>query len=244
MDPHSSPAREVLAGLLNTWSDFSAPRGLAVLLATGSYNPAHVDHVSLMAQAKAKLESEGYSVVQALVSPSSDTYVRSKLGRGGMSGYWRMRILAAVVKDMGLDSWLQVDEWECQQKRFHDHPEVARSLHFYLEQHSNKEVLARVKLFYVAGGDLYNRCCHYGHADGVIVAGRQGESEEALMKVHEHNQQADTPHFFVNTVPYNPDVPHMSSTLVRKQAKVNPELTQGLLTPGAHAIYQEYLNSI
>ena len=238
---HRSEARDDLAVALNAFGAVESSKGLAVLLATGSYNPAHLDHVGLVAQAKELLEQEGYHVVRALLSPSCDYYVKAKLGADAIPGEWRCRILSAAIGDLGVADVL-VDTWESDQTAFWDHPDVGKSLRGYIAGRCRPEVLERTKLFYVSGADLYNGCCHRGHFNGVVVAGRKDDAEQALAHVSAHNiKQPDSPHYFLQTVPQNRSMPHLSSTLLRKHAKGDLDSARPLMGASSFEVFAEYV---
>ena len=221
-----------------------SPAPLAILVATGSYNPAHVDHVGIMGQARGLLEREGYLVAGGLMSPSCQRYVKCKLGDGALPAAWRASIVQAGIEGAGLDGWLRADRWEADQGGFMDHPYVGRSLREFLRRRVAPEVFERVRIFYVAGGDLYNACCKWGHDehfDGVVAAAREGETEEVVKNMRrrrggggggDSDSDSDSdgdgdgdrvprvggggrPHFLLRPVPGSARIPHVSSTLVR-----------------------------
>ena len=61
------------------------PEELYVLCLNGSFNPVHVEHVSMLRSAKEEVERLGHAVVGGFLSPSGEDYVNFKKGANAMS---------------------------------------------------------------------------------------------------------------------------------------------------------------
>ena len=79
-----------------------------VLVLSGSFNPIHLSHVRCMDAAKTALEAKGDRVVGGWIAPSSEEYVRSKLGDAAMPLKTRCDLSRAAVAD---SDWISVLDW-------------------------------------------------------------------------------------------------------------------------------------
>ncbi|KAF9681596.1 hypothetical protein SADUNF_Sadunf05G0018300 [Salix dunnii] len=82
-----------------------------VLVATGSFNPPTFMHLRMLELARDALQSEGYHVIAAYMSPVSDAYKKACL----VSGDHRLQMcrLACETSD-----FIMVDPWEANQSTF------------------------------------------------------------------------------------------------------------------------------
>ena len=78
-------------------------RRALVLVLNGSFNPAHVEHVSMLESARAHLESLGHLVVGGFLSPSSQDYVGSKKGPDAIPLAVRAHLCALTTSN---NSWI------------------------------------------------------------------------------------------------------------------------------------------
>eukprot|EP01060_Flectonema_neradi_P037466 TRINITY_DN754_c7_g1_i2.p1 TRINITY_DN754_c7_g1~~TRINITY_DN754_c7_g1_i2.p1 ORF type:complete len:310 (+),score=39.88 TRINITY_DN754_c7_g1_i2:127-930(+) len=201
-----------------------------ILLTTGSYNPAHTEHVMMMKKAANELEeNHNKAVVAVIISPSHDSYVRRKLGSRQIDGYHRYHILMKTVEDMVNDidmdpSLCFVDTWELQQERFCDHPVVMKNLRAYMQD------IPGLEIWYGCGADLYSKCCGLcnGHsADGVVVVSREGSAlRGAALKTVESTKN----HILIDSVAPK------SSTEIR-DAGVDSTVLADLMSPSALEYY-------
>lgn len=76
-----------------------------ILVCNGSFNPVHLDHVEMMITAKQELKKQGYNVVRAYMTTSSDKYVKKKLKGAAISHKHRVNMLNIATKDI---DWLHV----------------------------------------------------------------------------------------------------------------------------------------
>ena len=185
-----------------------APK-LAVLLTTGALNPAHLGHLDAVRRARRCLEAEhGYTVRAAFISPSHDSYVRTKVsGAQHAKAPARLALLEALIADEpDLAPWVTAASWESSpdRSRWADFPEVIDSLRAHLDGHG----LKHVTIFYCCGSD-HARYIPRGfprkRAVGLVVTARSGAS----IRCSEPSKLI----FHVTEV--NPAVEALSSTKVR-----------------------------
>ena len=83
---------------------------LIILIESGSFAPPHKMHVGLMEKAKKYIE-ENYNnrkVVGGFIIPSSDQYVKHKLGKDFISLKHRINMTNLIIKD---NDWLESLDW-------------------------------------------------------------------------------------------------------------------------------------
>jgi nicotinic acid mononucleotide adenylyltransferase len=129
----------------------------AVLLSTGSMNPVHVMHLRAF-DAAAKFLSERCSIdpVVGFVSPSSDDYVRAKLGKEAIPFVHRFRMCDLACADHNAVAGafpVVADPWEGLQPHFVDFPGVRDRLAAVV-----KAEFPEVLTLYLCGGDLFTKC--------------------------------------------------------------------------------------
>jgi len=145
-------------------------KGFAVLLTTGAMNPVHKGHVQMLHQARERLESEGFAVIGAWLSPSHDGYVQPKassLRTPGLSSAFRLELAQRATEE---DEIVAVGSWEASQPgSWPDFPVVAEALQHELRRHPEGQ---GVRVFYVCGSDHFRNCgLHLGMRSGIgIVA--------------------------------------------------------------------------
>ncbi|NP_001404010.1 nicotinamide/nicotinic acid mononucleotide adenylyltransferase [Oryza sativa Japonica Group] len=86
-------------------------RGVAVLVATGSFNPPTYMHLRMFELAKDELQQRGYSVLGGYMSPVNDAYKK----KGLLSAAHRIRLCELACES---SSFVMVDRWEAMQKGF------------------------------------------------------------------------------------------------------------------------------
>jgi len=77
---------------------------------SGSFNPIHTGHIQLLEMIKAYLEKNGYEVLKGFIAPSSDNYVRGKLGINAISLDCRVAMVDLAIKSYFSDNqtgWLE-----------------------------------------------------------------------------------------------------------------------------------------
>ncbi|CAN6545935.1 unnamed protein product [Malus baccata var. baccata] len=82
-----------------------------VLVATGSFNPPTYMHLRMMELARDALNSEGFCVVGAYISPVNDAYSK----KGLISAEHRVQLCHLACKS---SEFIMVDQWEARQSSF------------------------------------------------------------------------------------------------------------------------------
>lgn len=73
-------------------------RGSGIVLSlNGAFNPPHLEHVSMMEEAKRIAEAKGFTVLGGYLSPSSNKYLHQKKGRWAAPLDVRARMCAQAV---------------------------------------------------------------------------------------------------------------------------------------------------
>ena len=230
--PLSTPLDKV-ERLLERYRGEPASKCRCVLLSTGSYNPIHRMHVESFYLARRALEERNLLVVGAFLSPSHDSYVRSKLGDHDCIGtedrlnMCQLSIDAQKGQDVGdtklgsneVNCFLSLDKWESTVCSFFvDFPEVAVSLRDYLAQQFPNET---IRVVYLCGSDHFIRCGY------LTRLRRQTNMSVAVLKRPSHHKIRDHQVVGVDLnldrfkdviiVETNTDL-DCSSTLIRKRA--------------------------
>ncbi|CAF3231268.1 unnamed protein product [Rotaria socialis] len=198
-----------------------------VLIKTGSMNPIHRSHVSNMVRTKKYLERAcNFNVIGGYLSPTHDEYVYGKLSNELISGEHRIEMCRKAIEEAGQQHWLSVDMAECMAPGFVHLVSVAHSLQQFINQHLN--LPKPVRVIYVAGLDLFNRCYGMGTLrksplGGVAVVYRLGQNNSVLKSTNAMN---DPRVFYVCDNDDEMDTSSsesedISSTLIRKRLKDN-----------------------
>jgi len=74
-------------------------RRICFLTLSGSFNPVHRQHLRILALARKDLTDLGWTVVGGFLAPSTDTYVRSKLGKDALPVGTRIRLCELAVNE-------------------------------------------------------------------------------------------------------------------------------------------------
>ncbi|CAF1518373.1 unnamed protein product [Rotaria sordida] len=128
----------------------------------------------------------GFNVIGGYLSPTHDEYVRGKLGEELISGQHRIEICQKAIEEANQQHWLSVDKAECMAPNFISLGQVTLSLKMFINTVLN--LPKPVRVIYIAGLDLFNRC-HGMHRlrtpdrDGVAVVYRSGEEEHLVRSV-------------------------------------------------------------
>jgi nicotinic acid mononucleotide adenylyltransferase len=81
--------------------------GPALLVLSGSFNPVHREHLTIIEQARGELERIGWTIRAGFLAPSSDAYVRKKLGAEAIALPRRIHLCRLAV---AAASWIEVCE--------------------------------------------------------------------------------------------------------------------------------------
>ncbi|XP_022965143.1 nicotinamide/nicotinic acid mononucleotide adenylyltransferase isoform X1 [Cucurbita maxima] len=87
------------------------PKTLAVLVATGSFNPPTYMHLRMFEMAKDALESEGLCVIGGYMSPVNDAYKK----KGLISSEHRIKLCELACRS---SEYIMVDPWEASQNSY------------------------------------------------------------------------------------------------------------------------------
>lgn len=192
----------------------------AVLLTTGAMNPVHKGHISLITQAKERIDADGYEVIGAWLSPSHDLYLQpkaKKLNTIGLSAPFRVEATRLSVLNNQL---IDVGLWESSLKLSgsdwspSDYPKVCLALKEQIEKEFGSKY-GKITVFYVCGSDharnnqLYKTQPEWGGVVVVPRAGEKTEKENPAIKVYVAKPSYDTDDF--------------SSTLIRKAIAENKQ---------------------
>ncbi|CAF2076811.1 unnamed protein product [Rotaria magnacalcarata] len=139
-----------------------------VLIITGSLNPIHRSHIKNLHLVRNYLEnhpSQPMHVVAAYLSPTHDSYVRSKLDNTHfISAKERIELCEEAIKSDGdAKDWISVAKGESQFNDFVDFDKVSIRLAQFLNNklHRPEKFLAHpLKVVYVCGLDHFNKCSY------------------------------------------------------------------------------------
>lgn len=127
----------------------------AILVTTGSFDPIHDGHVSMMSAAKKSAEESGYRVVSGIMSAGHDGYVRERKTPEGVNGFKRCTMAEEFLKNhlLNKDGWLFHDNWEAliapEAVNFTTVIEWVKAL----VHHHAPNLAKKLTLFYVFGAD-------------------------------------------------------------------------------------------
>mmetsp|Transcript_59381 Transcript_59381/g.133815 ORF Transcript_59381/g.133815 Transcript_59381/m.133815 type:complete len:591 (-) Transcript_59381:143-1915(-) len=151
----------------------------AVLVMTGSMNPAHRGHVEMLHSARERLRRAGYSILAGWVSPWDDAKTASKAKRTGgphLSTAFRLRQAEYCTQD---DEFVSVASWEASAVagREPDYMDVVEALQQAMRKDCGAQIDGRsVSVFLVCGSDeskCYRRLQPAIH-QGLVLVPRHG----------------------------------------------------------------------
>ncbi|KAL1307316.1 nicotinamide/nicotinic acid mononucleotide adenylyltransferase isoform X2 [Arachis ipaensis] len=165
-----------------------------VLVATGSFNPPTFMHLRMFELARDALNSEGYCVIGAYMSPVNDAYKKKNL----ISAEHRMQLCNLACKS---SDFVMVDPWEANQSTYQRTLTVLSRVHSSI---CGKGLISRgtLKVMLVCGSDLIHSfsipgfwipdqvksiCRDYG----IVCIRREGQDVEKIIsddKILKENQ--------------------------------------------------------
>ncbi len=179
-----------------------------ILLNTGSFCPVHEGHLEMMTSAKDYIESLGYNVVQAYVSPGHDEYILAKNKDQAIPVHHRIKLINDAIKEQSLSSWLSVDPWE---GVFNKVAINFTQVIYRLEEYVRLHLGTPIPVFFVCGGDNARFAYSFVMRGQCIVVGRPGYDSS-----FEHYSKKLKWFEWIHFVPGTND---MSSTSVRKESQ-------------------------
>lgn len=127
-----------------------------VLLTTGSYNPIHRMHLTMLKIAKDHLEEvmPDIEVLCGFISPSNDDYVKSKRV-DAIPIAERVKMIESAIEEYNCDLDIKLHLWEASAPHFVDFP--------YVQDYIQKEIYKKfpnenIIVVYVCGLDLVLTC--------------------------------------------------------------------------------------
>lgn len=199
-----------------------------ILSFSGSFNPIHTAHIRVLEVIKKHLE-ENYNmtVSTAFIAPSSDDYVRSKLGKAAIQLKDRIKLCELAIESSG-NTWISVCEYG-----------IMSSSKTASEIRRRMKIPGRTKIFEVGGADYAARSCPWRNQKPFICLGRKGATEivkEAALKAMKAG----------NFILIETEIEDISSTIIRDILNTNKstsskgetddvkEKIRGLLEPSVY----------
>uniref|UniRef100_A0A6V2T1S6 Cytidyltransferase-like domain-containing protein n=1 Tax=Heterosigma akashiwo TaxID=2829 RepID=A0A6V2T1S6_HETAK len=198
----------------------------AALLTTGSLNPIHKMHVEMLEIARRHL-SQYFKVVGGFISPSHDSYVKSKMRSVAGTQKWCIPHREKLCKLALMDSdWISADLWEFNCSSFVDFFSVFQQLQNSL----NESINVPVQLLYVCGEDHFVNCGLYSNSCEMPVIGIGRPGKVRLAKLKRWTDKPEKLQFFA--VGKLEDV---SSTHIRKCLMKGHQLNNQLVSEAVSA---------
>jgi len=117
----------------------------AIITFSGSFSPIHKGHVEMISKAKDTLINKGYNVIKAIICPSTDNYVKYKLGKDAILFHHRMDMCKLALYDY---DWIEI-------KNFND-PSSRRIAQKVYNEYKNK--YSDLIVFELGGSDYAMKC--------------------------------------------------------------------------------------
>lgn len=167
-DAHHQVLRKLEANLAEL-AQTDARRQPVALVLSGSFNPPHLMHVETLSAARRNLERDGKRrVVAGFLCPSSDHYVRNKLGLSAALSLGQRNELCELIT-LGSD-WVSVGPW--------GEPSVSKCIERL--QPMVGRLHGGVLLMPVCGADTCLRHDAHQHVRPYVVIGRPGHTEQMI----------------------------------------------------------------
>ncbi|CAF1215965.1 unnamed protein product [Rotaria sordida] len=195
-----------------------------VLITTGSFNPIHPSHLQNLLRVKQYLEDEhqpSWNVLAGYLSPTHDSYVRSKLGDSAwIPAEDRCQLCEGAIEHDKLSSWITVSRGECEwPSGFVDFGPVTENLCDFLNDtlvHQDKFLKHPLRVVYVCGLDHFNKCSYLERMAkqknmACAVVFRSGYNEQ-----HIHQSIRSTDVIYVKLEKERDKIVDISSTQIRQ----------------------------
>lgn len=157
---------------------------VVVLVSSGAYNPVHMLHVRAFYVARQFVEANyRFPVVGAFLSPSHDTFVRTKNRRSPREMIPRRHRLALAEAAVASSSWLEVDKWEITRRRVLDYLSTLAHVREMCDAHFPT---FRFQLMYVCGPNTVVKLSHAALRDeqfGCIVVCRPTQRDMVVKQL-------------------------------------------------------------
>jgi nicotinic acid mononucleotide adenylyltransferase len=173
---------------------------------SGSFNPIHTGHIKVLEMIKAFLEADGYEVLRGYIAPSSDNYVRGKLGLNAIDLDNRVTMVELSIQSYfernNVPCWLQACPFG-----------IMSSSKTAAEIRSKNNIPSYIKIFEVGGADYALRAKPWAvpkHCNKPFICIGRGKDTE---KVKELSQKGINEDFILIESEIDIDV---SSSLIRQ----------------------------
>lgn len=173
---------------------------------SGSFNPIHTGHIKVLEMIKSYLEAEGYEVLSGYIAPSSDNYVRGKLGLKAIDLEDRVAMVELAIQShfdkINSRSWL----YSCPYG-------IMSSSKTAAEIRSKNNIPSYIKIFEVGGADYALRAKPWSipkHCNKPFICIGRGKDTE---KVKQLSQKGINDDFILIESEIDIDV---SSSLIRQ----------------------------
>lgn len=153
---------------------------LAVLVITGAMSPLHRGHLEALNASRKALESKGYAVLGAYVSPDHTKYVKQKTEQYTEAPF-RLALSDQLIQQEGMEDWVTVDTWNSQlNENALNFTAVTERLSQYLSHHVDSGSRP-IEVFAAFGGDNARLTKAFAFRGGAVCVERDHPSADAAI---------------------------------------------------------------